>query len=222
MLYTSTITEKIKKLAADKQGRYRSFDHIHDAFINRPSTLTQKDKDKLALLLFYYLASWGMLRKSVLLQKDYTCMIPIIDILTDSKYLFLQNIDPYSPTFNDEKYIDTILELKERITSDITSQNYLRSDYTLQPMRVTDTLISKILLGTLACVLAYDKQVRTSLHNLNGFSSSERLNQPSLRRILALVRSEQSELLQAQEDIKTIFGKGYPIMKVLDLILWCR
>ena len=53
----------------DKNGRYRSYDHCRESFLKYKNDETMYNY--ITLNLYAYLASWGMLRNSFLMQKDY-------------------------------------------------------------------------------------------------------------------------------------------------------
>ena len=51
----------------DKNGRYRSYDHCRESFLKYKNDETMYNY--ITLNLYAYLASWGMLRNSFLMQK---------------------------------------------------------------------------------------------------------------------------------------------------------
>lgn len=68
----------------DKNGRYRSYDHCRESFLKYKNDETMYNY--ITLNLYAYLASWGMLRNSFLMQKDYLFSKPV------SKYFVRINI----------------------------------------------------------------------------------------------------------------------------------
>ena len=71
----------------DPHGRYMSWRHCYNAFVENRNDADEKMLDYLALHLAFYLASWGMYRgSSFLLQKDYKVHIPVVKILLEKKY----------------------------------------------------------------------------------------------------------------------------------------
>ena len=84
----------ILKFLADANGsnhRYRSWDHCYMAFRNvrkkKAEDLNKEvDKDLLSLHLSCYLSSWGMLRNSFLLDRDYRTHLETVRIIFDQKY----------------------------------------------------------------------------------------------------------------------------------------
>ena len=100
------VNKFIEVYNSDENGRYLSYDHIRRAFLKY-----RKDEDKcdlLALNLYAYLASWGMLRNSFLQQKDYKFLIPVVKILCDPKFETLIDYDP----FNDRDKEKALLIMK--------------------------------------------------------------------------------------------------------------
>ena len=77
----------------DKNSRYRSYDYIHSFYLAKRSDNRNKTLDKVALRLFAFLGSWGMLcRGAFLMQKDYRFLIPVIKILNKTDYKELCNV----------------------------------------------------------------------------------------------------------------------------------
>ena len=89
----------------------------------------------------------------------------------------------------------------------------------------SDTLVSKILLGTLGCVPAYDRMVKKALihgkkdRGLSDFVGT--FNRKSLQALIEYCRNYR-ELLNTQIDeiSSCTHGIQYPLMKVMDMGLW--
>lgn len=74
----------------DSHGRYMSWRHCYNAFVENRNDADEKMFDYLALHLAFYLASWGMYRgSSFLLQKDYKVHIPVVRILLEKNMILL-------------------------------------------------------------------------------------------------------------------------------------
>ena len=131
------------------------------------------DFDYLSLQLVFYLASWGMYRgSSFLLQKDYRIHIPVVKELLNPKYDPLAGIE----------YVEYRKPVMQNLLKDINT--YFESYYNEVRLQVkeaepknklSDTLITKVLMGTLGCVPAYDRyfivglkdqKVSTGLYNM--------------------------------------------------------
>ena len=84
----------------------------------------------------------------------------------------------------------------------------------------TTTLVTKVLLGTLACVPAYDRYFIKGLR-LRRLSYS-RLNATNFGSLLEFVQQRKNlvQFERAQIQIERTDGKKYPIMKVIDMYFW--
>ena len=139
-------------IATDPNHRYRSWEHCHGAFKAHRHTRDERDIDYLCLHLAWYLASWGMLRNSFLIQKDYKIHLNVVKLIYDSKWSVLWNIS--ADNLSDPHCADLIMELSQEINN-----LYINSN-TGTP---TETLLTKILLGTVGCVPAYDRYFKRAL-----------------------------------------------------------
>ena len=213
-LIIRSATEFYDLLRNDDNSRYRSWEHCYQHFME---ARLQKDPDidYLSLQLAFYLASWGMYRgSSFLLQRDYRIHIPVVKELLKPKYDSLAGIECFEYRKPEAK----------RLLNDINT--YLESYYTEvrclvkeEPPKnkLSDTLITKVLMGTLGCVPAYDRyfvaglkdqKVSTGLYNI--------------RSILKLVDfyEDNKEKLEAARDSLKVNGMPYPQMKLLDMGFW--
>lgn len=122
----------------NSNSRFLAWNHCHSAFLNthKKKRISNNDFHILCLELSAYLASFGMYRKSFLLQRDYYCHMNATKRIMDPKYSLLWKIKPKtrnkakSLLFDEGGLYD---EIKNSYGSDIPS----------------DTLITKILHGTL-------------------------------------------------------------------------
>ena len=72
--------------ATKEKSRYWSWIDCNRAFM-----LNKNIAEEQAKILFMYLASWGMLRNSFLLEYNYRILIPIVKLLNMQKYSVLKN-----------------------------------------------------------------------------------------------------------------------------------
>lgn len=215
-----TALNKWKVISQVADGRQKSFFYLHDAF------KTQKENpDLVALYLFSFLGSWGMYRNSFLLQKSYRFLIKEIEILWE--YNDLQDIDPFDGAFQSASYINRVLALKKELTDHLVGTEYIeedpQTDVGLKQTKlesVTDTFLSKIMLGTLACVPALDSEVRSTLRQFDGFRYNEQIDKRGLKKLLAFMESQKDLLKDAQKKAEDIFKETIPMMKVFDFLLW--
>ena len=153
-LIIKSSTEFYNDLKIDENGQYRSWEHCYSHFIKARGS-KEIDYDYLSLQLAFYLASWGMYRgSSFLLQKDYKVHIPVVKELLSNEYDALAGIECIE--FRKESNQQLLLEINSFL-----GQYYdkIRREVKGQELKnqLSFTLITKILMGTLGCVPAYDR-----------------------------------------------------------------
>jgi hypothetical protein len=174
-----------------------------------------KENEKHPLSLAFYLASWGMYRGSGgLLQKNHRVHEKAVKIIYSSKYNLLRC------TKNKEvsrSLIPLILDLKDSIGSYYNSLDFIRGGLTKR-LSDTDTLLSKILLGTTGCVPAYDRffiaGMRISKMKKCWFDGN------SLEEIFDFIAENEISIRQSQEIVKEKTNSDYPVMKIIDMYFW--
>ncbi len=204
-----------QELQNDEHGRYRSWEYCYSAFCDAREE-PDPDLDYLSLMLAFYLASWGMYRgSSFLLQKDYKVHIPVVKEILSKKYDVL--VDAECKELEKE-------ETRKLIFYDL--KNYMKEYY--DPIRrtvsekglnneVSDTLITKILMGTLACVPAYD---RYFISGITAYKISTcNFNEKSLLKLIDFYKENYDDFEVARERMK-VGKRSYPQMKMLDLGFW--
>lgn len=213
-LIIKSSTDFYNDLKSDANGRYRSWEHCYSHFMK---ARCNKDVgyDYLSLQLAFYLASWGMYRgSSFLLQKDYRVHIPVVKELLSERYNALAGIECVD--FRKENN----QELLQKINT-FLNKYYDRIRYEVKEQEIKNqlsyTLITKILMGTLGCVPAYDryfiagiKKQKTATGNYN------------LKSIMLLVDfyERNAERLESARSKMTVEGMPYPQMKLLDMGFW--
>ncbi len=206
-----TIIEKyLLGITSDPFHRYRSWDNCHQAFLGDTPT------DKHCLELAFYLASWGMYRgSSGLLQKNHLIHQGAVEILfsKDNQPLKCNSKQEVSP----EK-IPHILQIQKQLATHYSNILFTRGSTLQKPITPTDTLISKILLGTFACVPAYDRYFINGL-NEAGLKHSK-FNADSLKELFTFINDNKTEINKCQTLIQQKIQKHYPVMKVLDMYFW--
>ena len=210
----------------DKYARYRSWEHCNNVFNEKHgklielrkkgSDLTDDEYDYLALHLSFYLASWGMYRgSSMLILTDYKVHIPIVEEIMKEKYDNLWNITYENLNNEKENIRDLVVKIQNELYRDRTK--YVKENYN-KAGNVSDTLVTKILLGTLACIPAYD----TYFTNVVGkYDIAPKT--PNVKSIEALAKfyEDNEEILnnklkKFEKEDKTT----YPQMKLLDMIFF--
>jgi len=191
--------------------RYMSWEHCFNAFKNSDNC----DVDYLSLHLAFYLASWGMYRgSSALLWKDYKVHYEAVNIIKNYPSLQCRIGNEVQ-----ESQISKILSAKRDL------ENYYRSIGYTKPTKTgstegfvsaTDTLITKILLGTLGCVPAYD---RLLVIGFKGSKINKGFNEKSLKSIFEFINNNLVSLKEIQSRIN-LDGSYYPLMKIVDMYFW--
>jgi|ERR1035437_49086 hypothetical protein len=197
------------RLASDPNHRYRSWEHCYGHFRGHATFATPLQIDTAALYLAFYLASWGMYRgSSALLQKDYRIHQPAVSKLLEHSYDVLWDLD-FEDSARDGSTADLIISLSEAIKA------------TYRDFQPTDTLLTKILLGTVGCAPACDQ------YFIIGFRRSGHLelrysqfDSNFLCRVFRFCRQYKEAFREAQEDIAKSSGIRYPLMKLADMYFW--
>lgn len=199
---------------ANENGRSRSWEHCYRVFRDA-RTDPSPDCDYLSLHLAFYLASWGMYRgSSFLLQKDYKVLSPIVEEVLKPEYDCL-----FGLACTDVRNDDLRAQLME-LSDDI-------ADY-FDPIReevkgrvveypVSPVLITKILLGTLGCVPAYDTFFEKGVRHLG--LKERNYNKDSLLELADFYEAHNDRLEEARRGMRTD-DLIYPQMKLLDMGFW--
>ncbi len=197
----------------DSHGRYMSWRHCYNAFVENRNDADEKMFDYLALHLAFYLASWGMYRgSSFLLQKDYKVHIPVVRILLEKKYDPLVGISAEGLT--EDANLDLLEEVGERIRRAYAAE---QPSFEGATNNATDTLVTKILLGTLGCVPAYDRYYVQAVKQYN--ISAGVYSKESVRDVAVYYLSHKDEFESLREELSTC-GTRYPAMKLMDMCMW--
>ena len=187
---TKLLLRRFAEISKDKRSSDHQWEHCYKYFAGQPT-----DHDLGCLHLGFYLASWGMYRGSAKIRKfDHLILQPIVGQVLLPKY------DPLRGA--SLKGVSDHLGLLWNLVEEI------RKMYR-HAIPVTDTLLTKILMGTLGCTPAYDRYFRAGVatdgicqtFSNKGFNSLVQHCQ---------VRSEG--FLEAQKQIP-----GYPIMRLVDM-----
>ncbi|SHK22228.1 DUF7669 domain-containing protein [Tepidibacter formicigenes] len=203
-------------LNEEKHQRYKSWEHCYKFFRKHKEFLTEEQKDHAALHLAFYLASWGMYRgSSFLLQKDYKVHKYAIDVLLDSKYDLLWDMDLSNYKLHN-KYSELLFKLKSELTNSYRKNiKYINGEE--KDINITDTLSTKILLGTIGCIPAYDRYFVEGL-KFHGFKY-RKFNQNSFKELIDFYNLFKDEFNRLK--IKTESdGLEYPEMKLIYMYFW--
>ena len=196
-------------LADDPHHRYRSWEHCCRFFRRITPAGILAQRDQAAIQLGFYLASWGMYRgSSFLLQHAYTVHLGVVDCLASPAHAPLWETDVGSRTEH-VSLVRTILSAGEAV----------REAY--RPFgQPTDTLVTKVLLGTVGCLPACDRFFIDGFKH-SGFQYSC-LNAQFVNRVLKFCSDNAADLRDEQTRIEGAGGVNYPFMKLVDMYFWQR
>jgi hypothetical protein len=207
-LIKSEILGFYSRLQYDPHHRFRSWEHCYKYFKSNDLVT-----DNACLHLGFYLASWGMYRgSSFLLQKDYRIHKPAVTEILKPKYNHLRsaNFEQYRGSKGEEN-IGLLFELIDNVK--ICYEGI--GDTNKKDANVTDTLVTKILLGTLGCIPAYDRFFITGL-KAQGLTYSG-VRKSNFIKMVDFCFENTKEFKSAQKEIAS---KKYPLMKLVDMYFW--
>jgi hypothetical protein len=210
------INQKIQAYHGSMAGehhRYRSWEHCYSYFRRVVPNAIASDQKHAALQLAFYLASWGMYRgSSFLLQHAYTIHLGVIDLLAAPRFSVLWDRE-FGASESDTELVPIILDAIDSVRT-----AYKPFAPTKDSQQPTDTLVTKVILGTFGCLPACDRYFINGFKD-TGFSYSY-LNGRFIERILEFSRINISKLREEQTRIKVNGGMHYPLMKLVDMYFW--
>lgn len=210
-----TVMSFYDSLKEHENHRYLSWEHCFNAFSDSE---TVDNIDYLSLQLAFYLASWGMYRgSSGLLWKDYKIHTGAVQII--KKY---DSIHCGHEREINETQIDTIIDAKDELKEYYSKVQFVKPTKDgdkKSKISPSDTLISKILLGTLGCVPAYDRLLRAGFDEMTSIKIGKSLNRKSLSALFKFTLSNQDSFKTLSENINKD-GVHYPLMKLVDMYFW--
>ncbi len=157
------------------------------------------------LIIAFYLASWGMFRGSSKLRNyHWKALSPVTDLARGAR----QSLRGISLQEAAEK-IKEVFEFRDNLSVCLK--------LALPDVSRTDTLLSKISLGALGCLPAYDRFFRAGLL---GDVNASKLNRPDFEALLSFT-SKNGEFhifceTVAAGKLNLDDGKPYPQMRLLD------
>lgn len=198
----------------DENGRSRSWEHCYRVFRDA-RTDPSPDCDYLSLHLAFYLASWGMYRgSSFLLQKDYKVLVPIVEKILKPEYDCLFGVACVGLRESEvqgslEKLNKYIAEHFRPIRNEVAGREVASS--------VSPVLVTKILMGTLGCVPAYDRFFQDGVATYK--VTTREYGRNSLRKLVDFYEEHNDRLEEARRGMQTE-DLTYPQMKLLDMGFW--
>jgi len=206
-VYT-TLLDFFSQMESDQNHRFKSWDHCYFCFLDK-----NIDKRIACLHLSFYLASWGMYRgSSFLLWKDYLIHLEVVEKILSCRDL--QKIDYEEITGKKiEKIFKLVAWIKNWYKENIKEVNGILKD-----VNATDTLVTKILLGSLGCVPAYDRFFVDGLRS-EGISPLT-FTPRSYLSVIDFYNKNKTDFDIVQEKISAKAGVCYPVMKMVDMYFW--
>lgn len=223
----------LNRLNNNPNARYRSWEHCYIAFCNARKE-SSPDIDILSLHLSFYLASWGMYRgSSFLLQRDYRIHKEAVIKLLDHKWDKLVGIN--NKNLADENNLTLIKELADelnKIYSNIRKNVYEEKEKLSyngddeksglngekHNSKISDILITKILMGTLGCTPAYDRYFCSGVRK-TGIASGV-FTKSSLKALAIHYKNNKPQYERIRKSSIMSNGQKYPQMKILDMAFW--
>ena len=205
--------------------RYKSWEWCHKAFLEHRKDRSDKNIEFLSLHLAFYLASWGMYRgSSYLLQRDYKAHKEAVRAILQQQYESLWNFEPTEQNINeaDNRLFDPSTGVYWRVKESYCDYEGDQDD------EASDTLTTKILMGTFGCIPAFDRFLKrgighyckangSSIHDLRLTQSIEKQGKKeptdSFKALAFLA-------LDKKEEFQVSSGFMYPPMKCVDMYLW--
>jgi hypothetical protein len=208
-IQVNVLEKYLDALVADKFHRYGSWDNCFKTFSEETST------ENHSLQLGFYLASWGMYRgSSGLLQKNHLIHQGAVSLVYLNKFRELRCSEKREIS---KESVLILMELKKELANYYKRISFVRGIDELN-ISSTDTLISKILLGTMGCVPAFDRYFRAGIKATT--MSFLKFDETSLNRLFDFAEFNRKEIKEFQKKIALKLNRYYPIMKILDMYFW--
>ena len=210
--------------------RYKSWEWCHKAFIENRIRYRYADPaeqaklvDYLALHLAFYLASWGMYRNSPLLKRDYKVHKNAVKCILEEKYELLWDYEPSKDNIPKAKELLFGLRDKENKTSQ-TNGIYYRIKrsypyYKSHGKHASQTLTTKILLGTFGCVPAFDSYLTSGISNYKSHDGNCQLG-PTIEDDGKTFEALADFAIDHKQELKVDVDFHYPPMKCVDMYFW--
>ena len=219
----------------NRNTRFKSWEWCHLAILEGKKEynkdITNKDRDLiidfLSLHLAFYLASWGMLRNSFILQRDYKCHKIAVKYILDPMYDSLWDFNPSDITEDKIKEIYNLIFDKDNGIYFKIKNSYKENNNSNDIP--THTLVTKILLGTFACIPAFDELLidaityckdysenKDAFNNLN--TNIEKYTQNDFFQLCKFANKNKNELIVKSNIDENSFN--YPIMRCIDAYFW--
>jgi hypothetical protein len=162
------------------------------------------------MYLGFFLASWGMYRaSSFLIDKDCTVHADTLELLSRPElYEFRDCSFAYA-----KDHVDELI----RLTQEVLRKYQEHANNCEKQRNATITLATKVILGVLGCLPAYDR------YFINGIKRAEqqfwRFRESDLRSLLKFASEHEAQFEEARLRCSKD-DTDYPPMKLLDMYFW--
>ncbi|MDR0833087.1 MAG: hypothetical protein LBN93_02720 [Candidatus Symbiothrix sp.] len=205
------IEEYLEKGTSVANHRFKSWEHCYDYFGKEDI-----NEDLAGLHLGFFLASFGMYKgKAFLLQRDYKFLIPVVQLILKHKHLRGIIVTPTNKT----DFIENLFLLVEGLKSYFRQQYPDMKAVKKNEKDATDTLITKIILGTLGITPAYDRYFKDGVKR-KGQDIPQSFSKSSFAELIQYTLDQKENITSIQKEIKQKYGVEYPIMKIVDMYFW--
>lgn len=147
--------------------------------------------------------------------KDYRVHKEAVEIITDDKYGSLWNVK--AADILDDATMNLIFDAKERINATYSPDKQMVEPEVMNS-DISDTLVTKILMGTFGCVPAYDEffQKGVRMYKIVG----DNYTKPSLQRLAKFYTEHERTFEHVRWEISRERGVEYPQMKLVGMCFW--
>ena len=154
-----------------------------------------------------------------LLQRDYKALLPCVERLTglDSGEWGDSIFDNEPPEFHAARLLGLGGQIKEVLIPCLAHPGH-----PAEKVKISGTLVSKLLLGTLVCVPAFDREVMRSLDRLipSYGRGGSGMSKPRMTSTIRLAKDNAALLAEGVTFLAGEIDSQYPRTRVLDLFLW--
>jgi len=208
------VPEKLRAYYEDRgeHDRDRSWEYCYKYFHYANPEAIRADRDHAALQLGFYLASFGMYRGSAfLLQYPYTVHLGVVDCLLESNF---SKLWPEEFEFGAGEKDEDLVPLILKACGDVRTAYRPFAD--AKHKRVTNTLVTKVVLGTMGCFRALDDYFKAGYKKHFGFNVPEKLDAAFIEGILRFCRNNLQDFQAEQARIEEMYRMRCPLMKLVD------
>lgn len=179
--------------------RHKSWNYCYNAFGEN------KSDNELALNLGFYLASWGMYRGSS-------------GILNHSYKIHLGVIPIFKRFANLRKDKNSINYERNKAYAEELAKYYKTEGLVDHAISPTDTLLTKIILGTTGSLPAYDDFFCTAIKKEK--VANRTFNEDSVKRLNVFIEDHKEEIEFIKKELKRSENIEYSSAKIIDMYFW--